>query len=462
MSILIRDKVDHRDGIRVLPNVDHGPLAEKEPYIDYGTALTDTRAHIDPSAAKLEWEKLWTKVWTFAGVASDIPNPGDWFKYDLGIESFVIVRGEDMKIRAFYNVCPHRGNRIVRTDFGTVTDCFSCSFHNWQFSIDGSLKQVKEPTAFRKEALDQAEGLAPVACEEWANLVFISMNPEPEPLLDFLGVLPSHLADFHMEKMRVLEDIVYVYDANWKTTMDAFMEFYHADTVHPELATTMETYFNQYDLYPNGHSRMILPYGYAPDKLDNPDEINPGLVATIQSYDGDPEEWKHLTGPEFATAVATVKRRLAKREGWDHFDELSDSQVLGDWNYYIFPNVTINVFGEIAYFQYFRPHPTDPAKSIWRSIQLNLPGRTPGYRPLILGDLGQDPNANEGWDGTVRPPIIYADTSGETRYILAQDAELVPFVQDGMSSRAFKGYNLSEHEIRIKHYLAELDKYLCP
>ncbi|MHA3795383.1 aromatic ring-hydroxylating dioxygenase subunit alpha [Sphingomonas sp. YL-JM2C] len=456
---LDRPAVDYREGVRMTPGVEAGPLAEKAPYVDHGTAPIDPRRYRDPAEAAREWEKMWTKVWTHAGFASDIPNPGDWFKYDLGPESFVVVRGQDDEIRAFYNVCPHRGNRIARTDFGTATDCFTCAFHGWKFGDDGALLSVKDPETFRPETLAHVTGLTAVRCEIWAGLVFINMDDDAEDLRSFLGILPEHLDAFHFEKMRVSEDIVYTYDANWKTTYDAFMEFYHADMIHPELGEAMETYWNQYDLYPKGISRMLLPFGYAPDKVADPDEVNEALVQTLVRYEGNPEDWKHLKGHEYATALVEVKRRLAEREGWDHFKELSDSQVLGDWNYSFFPNVTINIFGEMAYFQMFRPHPTDPMKCVWRSIQLNLVGAN-GFQPVLATGLGNDQDDPEDWDGTVRPPIVYAQTPEETGFILAQDCYLVPPVQEGINSRSFKGLILGEQEVRIRHYLAELDRYL--
>jgi phenylpropionate dioxygenase-like ring-hydroxylating dioxygenase large terminal subunit len=459
-SAKIRPPVDYRVGIRSYKNVPPGSLAEKMPYVDYGTDLVDKRRYIDPKEAQLEWDKMWTKVWTLAGMAADIPNPGDWFKYDLGVESFVVVRGDDGAIRAFYNVCPHRGNQIVRTDFGTVHDCFRCAFHSWQFLKDGTLKSIKEPETFRPEALKKATGLTPVRCDVWAGFVFITMDDNAPPLLDFLGILPEHLKNFHMEKMRVVEDIVYPYDANWKTLQDAFLEFYHGDTVHPELAHVMETYHCQYDVYPKGISRMILPYGYAPDKLDNPDEINDMLRDSLRQYGGDPAEWEHLKGSEYKQAIVTVKRRLAKKSGWNHFDLLTDDQIVDDWNYSIFPNVTFNIMGEAVLVQTFRPHPQDAQKSIWRSIMLSLPAKNRDFKPVVLSSMGQNVFGPDGWDGSVRPPILYAKTPAETGFILAQDCELIPPVQRGINSRSFKGFNFGEQEIRIRHFLAELDKYL--
>lgn len=457
---IIRPSVDYRLGVRSYTDVPPGSLAEKMPYIDYGTELVDPKRYIDPAEATREWEKLWTRCWTLAGFACDIPHAGDWFKYDLGRESFVIVRGRDEEIRAFYNVCPHRGNQIVRTDFGTVEDCFRCAFHGWEFGTDGSLAAIKEPETFRAEARAQATGLSPVHCAVWAGFVFVNMDPNPEPLERFLGVLPQHLEGFHLERMRVLEDIVYPYAANWKTLQDAFLEFYHGDTVHPELAATMETYFCQYDLYPNGISRMILPYGYAPDKLDDPDQVNDMLQMALKQYGGDPDAWPGLSGRNYKRAIVDAKRKLSGRAGWDHFDELSDDQIVDDWNYAIFPNVTLNIMGESCLVQTFRPDPDDPQKSIWRSVMLNLPSKDPDFHPIVLSSMGQNVFGPEGWDGSERPAILYAQTPAETGFILAQDCELIPPVQRGINSRAFKGYNLGEQEIRIRHFLAELDTYL--
>jgi phenylpropionate dioxygenase-like ring-hydroxylating dioxygenase large terminal subunit len=454
---IVRAPFEYTEGIRSYKSVPKDSTAAKAPYVDHGTSLIDPRRYVDPNEAKKEWDKMWTKVWTVAGFSSDIPNVGDWFKYDLGTESFVIVRGDDHKIRAFYNVCPHRGNQIVRSDFGTAHECFHCAFHGWEFSKKGQLLTIKEPETFRPEVIADAPGLTPVRCDEWGGMVFVCMDDAAEPLLDSLGVIPDHLAPYDLGRYRVFDDITYVYDANWKTTIEAFLEFYHADQIHPELGQIMETYFCQYDLYPKGVSRMILPVGNAPDKVDRRDQVNEIQLATIRQLEGDPAEWKHLKGHEYREALVKVKRRLADRAGWDHCNNLTDDQMVDVWNYHIFPNVTFNLYSDVNYVQIFRPHPTDPTKCLWRSITLIPPARHKEFRPLMIADWSAGP---EGWDGTVRPPIRHANTAKETGYVLEQDAVLVPGVQRGITSRAFKGSRLSEQEMRIRHYLAELDKYL--
>src|SRR3546814_717613 len=104
---------DWLTGIVLDPDASPDAPSAKATYRDYGTAPIRTRDYGSNEAAALEWEKLWTKIWTLAGFVCDIPHVGDYFRYDLGAESFLIVRSETDRIQAFYNVCPHRGNKIV-------------------------------------------------------------------------------------------------------------------------------------------------------------------------------------------------------------------------------------------------------------------------------------------------------------------------------------------------------------
>lgn len=454
-----REAYDFEEGIRSYDSVPPGSLAAKAPYVDHGTGIIDPRRYIDPEETVREWDKMWTKVWNLAGCASDIPHPGDWFKYDLGKESFIVVRGDDGVIRAFYNVCPHRATQIVHADFGTATDCFSCAFHGWKFGKDGSLKWIKEEETFRPEVIAHRPGLTEVRCETWANFVFINMDDDAEPLLSFLDVIPEHLAAYNLEDYRVFEDVEYVFDANWKSTIEAFLEFYHADQIHPELGEAMETYWCQYDLYGKGVSRMILPLGYASDKLPDRKAVNGTLKLMLEGWEGDPKEWEHLTGAEYKKAMIEVKRRLAKRVGWDHFDRLEDDQITDDWNYQIFPNVTFNLYPDGNYVQIFRPHPTDPDKCIWRAMTMIPIPKKGNFRPVAIADLGQG-RLGDLWDGSVRPPMKRATKPVELGLVLEQDATLVPAVHRGMKSRSFKGGLIGEQEIRIRHYLAEIDRYL--
>jgi carnitine monooxygenase subunit len=301
---------------------------------------------------------MWTKVWTLAGFASDIPKVGDYFKYDLGRESFIVVRSKPEKIQAYYNVCPHRGNQLLTADFGTISGAIKCSFHGWRFGLDGSNVEVRDRELFRPECLANPANLklTQVACDTWNGLVFVSMNPKPEPLLEFLGVVPEHLKVFRIDLMRPYSDTLAWVDANWKLNMDSFLEFYHAWDVHPETIPFIDSYRTQYDCYDNGISRMLLPYGYATHKLADSNSINGGLECLLRAFGGDPDDYKHLTGITYRSAIIEVKRKFAKKNGLKDWDDLTDDQLLDNWNYYIFPNTTLNVFADVCNVQRWRPH----------------------------------------------------------------------------------------------------------
>ena len=107
-------------------------LEAKQPDIDNGLDVPDPSRYYSPEFMRLEWQKLWPRVWLLAGVGSDIPEEGDYFTFAIGAEEFVLVRQADGGVRAFYNVCPHRGNRVVLNEHGSVSR-FTCAFHAWQF-----------------------------------------------------------------------------------------------------------------------------------------------------------------------------------------------------------------------------------------------------------------------------------------------------------------------------------------
>ena len=105
----------------------------------------------------LEWQKLWPRVWLLAGVASDIPEEGDYFTFAVGAEEFVLVRQADASVKAFYNVCPHRGNRVVLNERGSVPR-FTCAFHGWQFGCNGKLERITDEETFNPKLIAHRPG----------------------------------------------------------------------------------------------------------------------------------------------------------------------------------------------------------------------------------------------------------------------------------------------------------------
>jgi carnitine monooxygenase subunit len=294
-------------------------------------------------------------------------------------------------------------------------------------------------------------GLTRVSCSVWNGLVFVNPDPHPQrSLREQLGVLVEHLAPYPFERMRVFRDLEVCWEANWKTAMEAFLEFYHADDVHPEvvpLTATLE----------NGNSWMIIPVGFTTNRMADRDGVSEGLKAMLRAYGGDPQRYTHLKGHQYKEALVQTKREWARKHGYEFFQGLTDDQVTDDWNYFTFPNMTLNVFADSLLLQIFRPHPSDPGKSYYNAITLALPVSDAETQVFDLNEFAHGP---KGWKGEERPARFTPKEYSEFGYVLAQDARRVPQVQQGIESECFQGSRLSESENRIRHYLAEIDSRL--
>ena len=125
--------------IRVKDDAPGGTPAHKYPDPDLGTDLIPKERYTSAEFMKLEWERMWTKTWMIGGRHEVIPEPGDWMSHEIGRESLIFVRQVDMSIKGFFNVCPHRGNRIVAKDASGSATTLKCRYHHWEWTPDGAL-----------------------------------------------------------------------------------------------------------------------------------------------------------------------------------------------------------------------------------------------------------------------------------------------------------------------------------
>jgi phenylpropionate dioxygenase-like ring-hydroxylating dioxygenase large terminal subunit len=421
---------------------------ERDRYLQVGTERYVSKEHM-----QLEWERLWTRAWTCAGLVSDLPKVGSWFKYDLAHESFIVVRTGQNQIEAFYNVCRHRANRLVREDFGISTR-FTCSFHGWQWKMDGQIGLVVDASAFKPEVLRGGLNLRPVRCETWAGLVFINMDEHAQPLQDYLSELPDLMRSYCMEEMHVVKDVVIEMDANWKVVLEAFLESYHLQTTHPQAKPIVDDVAYQMDFYDNGHGRLHTALGYPSPRCEDRDTLDPILAFMLMEAGLDPALYAGRA-MEARAAILAAKRNPNNPYGLD-YSGFTDSQVTDDWNYSVFPNMTFNTHPEGVLIMRFLPHMTEPEKSLYHvwviSRKLKDGSRPPAY-------MGVEPEVDVS--GATRPARRYnSKTSPELGEVLEQDVSNVEGVQRGLRSRSFQ-YNLySEQEQRIMQLHAEIDRYL--
>ena len=215
--------------------------------------------------ARREWEGMWTKVWLVGALESDLREAGDFLTLDIGPESILLVRGDDEVVRGFYNVCQHRGNRLVEAESGTLS-AFTCAYHAWRYALDGTLTHVPDEADFRQGSPCGKIGLEPIRTESFAGFIWYSLDPAIVPLRDYLGEVADHLESYQLDRMVRTHWVTAEGEFNWKCVQDNFCESYHLEFVHPQTRFLMETrgMEHQQDLYPSGHARILIE-GCRPD-----------------------------------------------------------------------------------------------------------------------------------------------------------------------------------------------------
>lgn len=201
-----------------------------------GTAEAPVALSIQPyisrDYAREEKDKLWGKVWQFACREEEIPNPGDYYTYDIFDQSIIVMRTEDGKIAAHHNVCRHRGKRLT-SGCGHVSH-LHCGYHGWQWNLRGENIRVlnKEHWCGALDGLDLGLKSVKVGC--WGGYVYINLDPDCGPLEEFLGSVVDVIGPLDLGGMRYKWRKWLRYPANWKVVTEAFIEGYHAPATHPQ------------------------------------------------------------------------------------------------------------------------------------------------------------------------------------------------------------------------------------
>ena len=437
------------------PDAPPESLEAKQPPIDNGAKRYDKEGYFSRDYMAREWDRVWTRSWLIAGVTSDIPNVGDFFVFDIGDESILVTRTAD-GIKAFYNVCSHRGSKLVWDERGNK-NVFVCPFHSWSFHNTGELRRITDEDTFQAEVVAHRPGLTPVSCEIQAGIVFVNMDNDPPPLQEMIGLPAGYLEGYNIDDMRVVRHVRSEWGSNWKVGVEAFYESYHLHAVHPETRGVMGDLNVQYDLYPNGASRMIVPLGQPSPRMHDQQTINEGLQLMLKDAGVDPGDFEG-TAADVRKAIQAGKRQRAERLGLD-YSHFADGQLSDSWATGVFPNVQIGCHPEAVFLMRFLPHETDPERFYYDTMTLIFPADDPDYCPP--GWMGLP----EGLDvsGRVRPATEHYSIEEDAKLgpVLSQDSALLPVVQRGMRSRGFKGQLWSEQEQRLRHFHVELERRLA-
>ncbi len=186
-----------------------------------------------------EKERIWWGDWICVGRVEEVANPGDYVVRDVAGESVFITRNQDQELRAFYNVCSHRGTKFLDDVEGTasVRKAFKCPYHAWTFDLNGQL--IGSPNVKEDEFFDRSEHpLYGIAVDSYAGFLFLNMSREPRPLMEALtdgAETMTVFERFKMQDMRIGARIVYEVAANWKIVVENYNECLHCPQIHPEL-----------------------------------------------------------------------------------------------------------------------------------------------------------------------------------------------------------------------------------
>ncbi len=212
--------------------------------------------YADQHFFRLEREHVFGRSWLLAAHGSEIPEPGSFVLAEEVGAPIVVLRTGSGEVKAFYNACQHRGAAIVQQPSGKVRN-LSCPYHSWAWDLDGRLLGRPDERDFASKNAD-CLALVPVRCESWGGWIFVNRDSRARPLLETLGSIPAEMDDFRVDELRQAQKKSLTLACNWKVVVEAFLEVYHLNHIHPNTAgMLLNSTATTIGLLPDGHSRMV-------------------------------------------------------------------------------------------------------------------------------------------------------------------------------------------------------------
>ncbi len=414
--------------------------------VPYAIEVTDRvrkERYYDPAFYRMETELLWPRVWQMACRLEEIPQPGDFAEYEVLDQSVIVVRAEDLGVRAFHNVCRHRGVRIAQGR-GSRPGGFVCPFHGWCYGTDGRNARVTQAGTFSEHNLRPADlDLTPVRCEVWGGCAWINLDDAAPPLRRCIEPFASSLEAWKVDSLRAEWWYACRLPVNWKLAEEAFVEQYHVLQSHPQLRIPGR--------YPTRDPADFEPRAFVGAELQYLRTMSEGMAGMVHARDVQiAEALADLELPaDYQLARSTWDRTLndavfrAHRErGCDipDLNQLQD-QGLNEPMGYCFPHFFVLPMYSSAASYRFRPlGPEETLMDIW-SLTRFQEGAEPEAPPVPEWWEYDDPR----W-----PPIP------------AQDFSNMPRQQRGLHARSFEYMRLSErNEGHISNYHRVIDGFLA-
>ena len=418
---------------------------------DLGSVHLPVERFISYDYHRLEVEQIWKKTWQVVCRAEEIPNVGDHFVYEVAGLSFLIVRTAADAFKGYWNVCLHRGRRLVDKS-GEGAQSFRCGYHAWTWNIDGSLKYYPGAWDF-PDVQGCSHHLDEVKLDTWGGFIFINPDLEAGPLADHIGGMAKHFDYWPLEDRFTIWHMRKRINSNWKVAIEAFLEAYHVVQTHPQALPSVAENATQYDIWDEEKTGAYYSRS-----------TTPSAVPSVHCLDATREEaiiefWALMNalrrdevdglpaGISDRASLADWRRKVLGDMTKADYSKLPDALMLDSVQYWLWPNFC-PWLGEglpIAYL--FRPD-ADSADSCYFDIWFMV--RKP--------DNGDAPPAAKMTE--LGPNDKFEPHIGPLGNIFDQDDENMPFVQIGLKTwpGSRDGVTLARYqEIRIRflHQLLE-------
>ncbi len=408
--------------------------------------------YTSPEFFELEMQKIWRKVWQFACRDEHVREPGDYYVYDIGRYSIVIVRQDDGGLKAYHNSCLHRGTKLKPSQSSGYSASIQCPYHGWTWNLDGTLNEV--PCSWEFPHLDYEKNRLPEALvESWNGFIFINMDLNAVPLLEYLEVVPEHFAKWDFTNWYPYLHIQKELSCNWKTAQEAFMEAYHTPLVHPEMTHVVGDWNMQHDIFGDHVSRDLCALAVSSPTsklgLTEQDLLDRSLL-------GDPEivpAEKRVKVGDGETARIVMAREMRKtfKDTYSlDLSHLSDAEVIDSLKYNIFPNLFIYGGPGLPQIQQARPLGMDVNRCtldviVFRPVK---PGEEPDPAQVVR----------------ITEANSYKDVPGVSAFmgdVLDQDTQILAWQHEGMLASEKGAETLARYqESRIRRVHETMDKYL--
>jgi phenylpropionate dioxygenase-like ring-hydroxylating dioxygenase large terminal subunit len=399
-----------------------------------------------------EMDLMWTRTWQWACREDHIPEAGDYYVYDIGDHSVIVLRDEDLSVKAYINSCLHRGTKFRPGDSYGSFDEIRCPFHGWTWDLSGTLKRIPYDWDVPHVA-GRDFSLPTVKVGLWGGFVFINMDDEAMPLEDYLAPIPEHLDSFGIADRFIEVHIEKELSCNWKAAKEAFIENYHTQETHPQLLTGSDDEGTQYDVFTDHVCRFLCLFG-VPSALVDPRPTEQELVDQTLTGDRSLMGDDVMVGDDESARVVMariLRRQLGEAYGTD-LSRFTDTEMIDVSQYGIFPNAILFPQLSLPMIYRFRPIGNDPHRALFELLIMR-PYPDDGPRPAPADPI----RLREEDSFTTVPgfdPIL--------GHVFDQDTGNLRAQQEGIRAARKKGATLLNYqEVRVRLLHQTLDKYLA-